>query len=270
MIFLPVGLRTIRLTVTDGADSSISGAEVILTNSADEKEYTKTTNSDGEATIKVPEGSYEVVVSKSGYDDYESTTDIVVDSTHTEFTVEMEQTVIPTYTVHVDVDDGAETPVSGAAVVLTNKVDSDVTFTGTSGSAGGCNITNVPAGTYVVTASAEGYDDYTASEDLVVDSAETISISMMSSTPTFKISGVIKDEEEALISGATVTLQKGVTTVDTCTTETDGTYEFSGLAAAADYTVVVEATGYVRNDVDVAIIDGNVTKNFTLVPTTDE
>lgn len=90
---------------------------------------------------------------------------------------------------------------------------------------------------------------------------------MTESTPdsTFKISGVIKDEDEAPINGATVTLQKGVSNVDTCTTESDGTYEFTGLAAAADYTVVVEATGYVSDDSDVAIIDSNVTKNFTLV-----
>jgi len=52
-------------------------------------------------------------------------------------------------------------------------------YTGKTGSAGGCNITEVPEGTYTVTATCSGYNDYTSSEDVVIsEENKSLSITM--------------------------------------------------------------------------------------------
>lgn len=80
-------------------------------------------------------------------------------------------------------DQSTPEPVEGAVVTLTDSTDDSKTYTGTTGSAGGCNITNVPAGTYVVTAVATGMEDYTASDDLTItDEDVTLEIEMTTST----------------------------------------------------------------------------------------
>ena len=85
-----------------------------------------------------------------------------------------------TYTVGVTVNDGTN-PLEGVSVTLTDTSDSSKTFTngnnGT-GAAGGSNITSVPAGTYSISASLTGYDEYTSANNLVVDGDETVTISM--------------------------------------------------------------------------------------------
>lgn len=60
-----------------------------------------------------------------------------------------------TVKVHAVDKDGDD--VSGAAITL---AFGDSTFTGTTGTAGGCNISNVPYGTYTVTATKTGYANY--------------------------------------------------------------------------------------------------------------
>lgn len=80
-----------------------------------------------------------------------------------------------TFDISVSVKDAEDTAIQGATVTLTDSTDNTKTFTGTSGSAGGCTI-KPTAGTYVVTAVCEGYDDYTAEENLVVSESGSLAI----------------------------------------------------------------------------------------------
>lgn len=73
-------------------------------------------------------------------------------------------------TVKVTVTDG-ENPINQADVSITG-----TDFTGTTGTKGGCTITDVPFGTYTIEASKEGY--ITGLEDLVVDD-ELININIV-------------------------------------------------------------------------------------------
>lgn len=62
-------------------------------------------------------------------------------------------------------------------VVLTDAENHE--YTGKTGSAGGCNIADVPEGTYSVAATCTGYTDYASSEDVAIsDENKTISITM--------------------------------------------------------------------------------------------
>ena len=62
-----------------------------------------------------------------------------------------------TYNIRVSVSDGTD-PLENVDVTLS---DTENNYTGKTGSAGGCTISNVPEGTYNVTATKTGYNEYT-------------------------------------------------------------------------------------------------------------
>ena len=78
---------------------------------------------------------------------------------------EKEPEVIKTGNVAVHVTDSEDEPIKDAVVTLNDNTNE---FTCTTGSAGGCTMSNVPVGTYECTTEAEGYitsiDDYTVAE----------------------------------------------------------------------------------------------------------
>ena len=85
----------------------------------------------------------------------------------------------PAETVDIAVsvsDKTSEDPIAGASVTITDTTDSSITFTGTSGSAGGCTLSEVPLGTYTVEATKEGYTDY---EDEITVTAETTTLAII-------------------------------------------------------------------------------------------
>lgn len=78
-----------------------------------------------------------------------------------------EEVTVETGNISVSVTDGTN-GIGGVSVVL-SVTGSETTYTGTTGGAGGCNIKDVPYGTYDVTATATGY--VTGSTTITVDSA---------------------------------------------------------------------------------------------------
>lgn len=84
--------------------------------------------------------------------------------------------VIPeTVDISVSVDDGTD-PVQGAIVTIGGKSCANGT-----GSGGGCTVKDVPVGEGVtVTVTCEGYEDYTATEDITTETT-TLSITLTES-----------------------------------------------------------------------------------------
>lgn len=86
--------------------------------------------------------------------------------------------VTPTTTdISVSVTDGTS-GIENASVTLTDTTDSTKTFTGTTGSAGGCTLTNVPVGTYGVSVTATGFTEYTDAALSVTSTTSTLEITM--------------------------------------------------------------------------------------------
>ena len=82
-----------------------------------------------------------------------------------------------TVTVAVSVTDGTD-PIQNVDVVLEDSENHQ--YTGKTGSAGGCNITEVPVGTYSVSATATGYTDYASSEDVeITEESHALTITMV-------------------------------------------------------------------------------------------
>lgn len=72
-------------------------------------------------------------------------------------------------------DSTSSTGIESATVTLTGADEQE--YSGTTGSAGGCTIQNVPHGEYTVTATAAGYEEYTGSFTVSATS-KTLAISM--------------------------------------------------------------------------------------------
>lgn len=85
-----------------------------------------------------------------------------------------------TYEISVTVTDGTD-PISGASVLFTDTTDNTKTYSGTTGGQGGCTVKPV-AGTYAVTATKEGYEDYTHASEVTVNADSTLSIEMTETT----------------------------------------------------------------------------------------
>ena len=83
--------------------------------------------------------------------------------------------------ISVTVDDGTN-PVNGASVVLSKGVTS--VANGTTGSTGGCTLSNVDDDTYTITVTKEGFTDYTDSVTTSKTNASlTITLTAITSTP---------------------------------------------------------------------------------------
>lgn len=73
------------------------------------------------------------------------------------------------------IDSESSTGIESVTVTLEDAKEQE--YTGTTGSAGGCTIQNVPPGEYTVTATATGYNEYTDSFTVSATS-KTLNISM--------------------------------------------------------------------------------------------
>ena len=82
--------------------------------------------------------------------------------------------------ISVSVSDGTD-PIQGVAVTLTDVTDETKTYTGTSGSAGGCTLNDVALGEYTVSATKEGYSEYTDSLT-VTEETDSLEIEMEADT----------------------------------------------------------------------------------------
>lgn len=94
----------------------------------------------------------------------------IMDYIDTAFAENTTTTEVETGTVNVSIKNSSEEGISQASVVLSIE-GNETTYTGTTGTQGGCNITSVPYGEYTVNVTHDDYETYTGT--VTVD-AETI------------------------------------------------------------------------------------------------
>lgn len=110
-------------------------------------DVTKQTNDIGIVEYELEEGTYNVSITE---DDYETYTGVI------EVTEDIDQTIelsIKKFNLSITVNDGTN-PLENVNVAIGD-------ITGSTGSQGGCTLSNVPVGEYIITATLTGYNDYT-------------------------------------------------------------------------------------------------------------
>ncbi len=127
----------------------------------------------------------------------------------------------------------------------------------TTGSNGGYTLSNVPAGTVSVTASATGYQSSTQS--VTVTANATTSQNFTLSTAAGTVAGTVTNSSGTALAGATVSYSGGSTV-----TASNGSYTLSNIQVGT-FTVTASAAGY-QNSIQSVTVSANTTttQNFTL------
>lgn len=139
-----------------------------------------------------------------------------------------------------------ETAVSGAKVTLTS---GETKYEGTSGADGKYSIV-IPAKDiakeYTLTATAEGYEDYTATAPVkfTSDEKKQLDITMVKKDVPSVLSGTVKsNDDKAPIKGATITLKNNANEY-AATTDDNGAYTIFVVKSEETYTLTAKAEGY--------------------------
>lgn len=161
-----------------------------------------------------------------------------------------------TGTLTGNVKDQAGANLSGATVT-TNTGG----YSATTDANGNYTISNVAAGTYDVTASKSGYNSQTQSGKTVT-AGQTTTVNFTITRQTGTLTGNVKDQAGANLSGATVTTNTGGYSA---TTDANGNYTITNVATGT-YDVTASKTGYTSQTQTGKTVNYNqtTTVNFTL------
>ena len=162
-----------------------------------------------------------------------------------------------------------ETAVSGAKVTLTS---GETKYEGTSGADGKYSIV-IPAKDiakeYTLTATAEGYEDYTATTPVkfTSDEKKQLDITMVKKDVPSVLSGTVKsNDDKAPIKSATITLKNNANEY-AATTDDNGAYTISVVKSEETYTLTAKAEGYEDKTItDVTFTPGEPkTQDITMI-----
>ncbi|MCH5246117.1 MAG: carboxypeptidase regulatory-like domain-containing protein [Muribaculaceae bacterium] len=260
---LDIAMREIAVTVNgvvNDKNGVLEGVTVTLTPADETSEtepMTTTTGADGSYSFKTEAINADYVI-KAEAKYYESK-EVNVTLGDEDKTVETITLVHQTSTIEGTVVNEDGDAVAGAKVTLTAKTEGAEALTATTGDDGAFELTTEELDTeYTLTIEAEGYVTYTdevevGTEDVVLDEIELKFV-------TVDVTGTVVDEAGKAIADAEVTLTlKGEAEADaeaeslTATTDADGKFTLTTRNLNSDYTITVEAEGYVTYTDDVKV-----------------
>jgi hypothetical protein len=150
-------------------------------------------------------------------------------------------------------------PIVGAQVQAINATQSYLTST----VSGGLYSLSVPAGTYTVTASAPGYMRFiTTGVALITNQTTTLNIAL-EVTPTYVITGYVRDLYTQQPLGAQITLSGTGQTANTH--PATGYYSLTAQTPSGSYSLTASAPGYAAINRTI-LLNTNQQQNFDLAP----
>jgi len=199
---------------------------------------TVTANASGSYTFSgLPNGSYTVTPSKTGYTFNPTSAPAVVNNGNVTVAT-FAATAVPTYTASGSITPGATA--SGATVTLS--LGGITVTTTTADASGNYSFTGLSNGSYTVTPTKTGYSFTPTSAPATINNANvTVAAFTITAVPTYSISGSITPAASG--TGTTVTLTLGASTIATATADVSGNYSFTGVVAGS-YTVTPTKTGF--------------------------
>jgi len=210
------------------------------------------------AFSNVTEGSYSLTASGSGY---VSQTASVAVAPGTAVTQNFALPLLPGSISGQVTDATTGTAIGGAIVSYTV---TGTTVSATTNGNGNYNLTNVPPGTYTLTASAAGYISQSQAVTVVTNATTSQNFSLVILPGA--IAGAVKDSQTgAGIGGASVSYTAGGITTN-ATADAGGNYNLPNVPPGT-YTVTAAATGYGNQSLPVTVAsNATTTQNFSLVP----
>ncbi len=199
---MSAGNINIDIGVKNIAGNNLPGVYVTLSNDDITTPVSGLTDETGHVVFSdMPQGTYDATAELDDYETYTGSLSFSSESTTATIVLEPDLPVIDQ--IHVTVRDAEETLVEGATVTFSNTSLLPEPIVRTTGSAGGCNFNNIKVGTYDVTCTKTGWDDYDRS--ITFNEGDT-SLDIMLSYPDRPIKAMfeVADESGDKISGATI------------------------------------------------------------------
>ncbi|HZQ51577.1 MAG TPA: carboxypeptidase regulatory-like domain-containing protein [Bryobacteraceae bacterium] len=232
-------------TVKNATGAAISGATVSYGGGS------ATTAANGSYTLSnVPVGTVSVTATAAGYQSSTQSATVAAGATTTlNFTLAATVTV---GTISGTVTNSSGTAISGATVSYSGG-------TATTLSNGSYTLSNVPAGTVSVTASATGYQSSTQSVTVSAGATTTLNFTLSATVSAGTVSGTVTNSSGTAISGVTVSYSGG-----SASTAGNGSYTLSNVPVGT-VSITATATGYQSSTQSAAVTAGaTTTLNFTL------
>ena len=243
-------------TVTNAEDDPVEGATCTIDTGTQTKDiFSDTSDSMGVFNITgVPVGTWTLTIIANGYQTLTIT--VTVKSGETTEVPESETQVQPSGNGNVK---GTVTNAGTGAVV--DGVSITISKTTTSAADGTFTISDISSGVQTVTATKEGFKDYSSTVTVTANSTVTHNIAMTpNEIPTpdpgkGHITGKVQDESGNGISGVTCTVvEKGKATI-TAQTDSQGQYTLLNVTEGSQ-TVNMAKTGYDNAQVQITVVDG--------------
>ena len=128
----------------------------------------------------------------------------------------------------------------------------------TTGSSGNFTLSNLPAGSVQLTASANGFTSISKTVSIVAGQTTSVSFALAVTTSGSITGRITSAINGASIAGATVSYSRGSTTSDP-----NGNYSFKSVPAGT-YTVTVQKSGWIAASTTVTVGSGAVTANIKI------
>lgn len=258
---VPSVAKIINLSQNVAATGTLTG---VVTNTSGSPLANATVTSGSASATSAPDGTYTltnvsagtatVTASLSGYNSASTQGTVTAGSSTT--VPNLQLAPIGPGTITGNVVDGGGNPIPGASVTgagLTASTDANGNYV----------LSNVPAGSVTLVASAAG--DSPASEAVTVTTGNTVTAPPMTLTSNQgNVTGKVMDSTSKPIVGATVSFGGG-----TATTDSTGTYNFTNIPAGT-IQLVASASGFQSVTQNVTVTGGSTTTaNFTLATAND-
>lgn len=240
---------TLTGTVTNTSGSPLANVQITAGSAS------ANTAPDGTYTLaSVTAGSVTVTAALSGY---QSASQSVTVSVGTDTSVPtMQLAPVNPGGITGAVMNSAGSPIAGASVTASG-------LTSTTNTSGVYTLSNVPAGSFTLVASAPGFQP--ASASMTVTAGNTVTapaITLISNVGN--VTGTVVNSSNSPISGATVSFGGG-----TATTNASGAYSFTNIPVGT-IQLVASASGFQSVTQNVTVVGGNTTTaNFTLATAND-
>ncbi len=255
---VPSVARIIQITQNGGATGTLTGTVTNTSGAPLDNAQVMTgtvsanTALDGTYTLNsVNAGSTTVTASLSGYQS--ASQDVTVTAGSSASVPPLQLAPVGPGNITGTVVDGSGNAIAGATVT-------GAALTAATSSTGVYSLTNIPAGSIALTASAAGYQP--VSETVMVTAGNTTPAPAMTLiSNNGNVTGKVTDSSNHAISGATVSFGGG-----TATTDATGTYNFTNIPAGT-IQLVASAAGFQSVTQNVTVTAGiTTTANFALTP----
>lgn len=236
--------QEIRGVVIDSSGTPLSGVNITAENTTTGESFSTTTDPDGNYTLPLPPGVYNVSARLVNYTANITYSGLVVDEGETNWANFTMQEILGTLTGYIT---NGTVPVAGATVHLKGEYNYSANSTIPLGA---YTITNIRPGTYIVYVEKAGYWTTYYDKPLLIGRGDVVHLDFIIEEQPARVYGQVLLAGKGL-EGVTVMLTSGSASFSTVT-DAEGNYSLSSIPAGT-YTIRFSKSEFVTQEFQISL-----------------